>query len=307
MNLHAEDTVLKPVKPLLGLAFLLVINTSCKNDSHTTINEPKHFELAFRAVNGQTELACGTPLAGLGTQSTTAQLLDFRFYVHGLAFIRADGTHVPAALDTNDFQGQDVALLDFQDKSDNCSGDVKPTHKSVTGTIPAQDDYVGLAFTLGVPPALNHMDPSRAAAPFNSTEMFWSWQSGYKALRLDLSPEGGITRPSDPNFLGTNYFFHLGSTDCSGDPVKGEAVTCARTNQPEVVLNGFRFDASQVQIDIAKLLDGQDLNVDVADAPGCMSDLTDTECQGYFRQLGLDLTSGAVLPSATQTVFSLRE
>jgi uncharacterized repeat protein (TIGR04052 family) len=287
-------------------AISVVLVSACGNGSHSTVSEPLNFELRFNAVSGSESVNCEQVLHQLGSTSANASLLDFSVFIHGLKFIRADGSSIAANLISNEWQSRNVALLDFQDKSDSCSGAIKPTNKTIQGSIATKEDFIAIEFTLGIPPELNHVDPSSVEAPLNASNMFWSWQSGYKSMRIDLSPEGGIQRPGDPDFLGTNYFFHLGSTGCSGDPIRGEAVKCARVNQPVIRLNGFNIESNAIKIDVARLVSGLNIRSDVADSPGCMSSEFDTECGVFFDNLGLNLNSGLSSPSALQTVFSVQ-
>lgn len=278
----------------------------CGNGSHTTVTVPQTFELRFHAVSGAQDVNCAQALTNMGTGHVTAHLQDLALFIHGLTFIKEDGSHIIANLDDNAFQSQNVALLDFQDRSDSCLGSSKPTHTILSGSIADATDIKSVQFTLGVPDALNHVDPQSVKTPLNATNMFWSWQGGYKSLRFDIAPDGGITRPTDPNFSGTNFFFHLGSTDCSGDPIAGETVRCQRMNQPLIKLGAFDL-SSEINIDIAALLNELNLNVDRSDSPGCMSSQLDTECQSFFAKLGLDLNSGNPATGLSQSVFSLKK
>ena len=291
-------------KMVLSLLVLSLLS-ACGDSSDTQVDEPRRFQLEFVASASGQPLRCAQTLSELGVKKAKGTLLDFAFYVRGLTFLRADGSEVSAELDTNTWQNQNVALLDFQDRSDECKGSPKPTNRVLLGKVPSQDSFNSIRFTLGLPPSLNHANPASAKAPFNVQRLFWSWQSGYKALRLDIAPEGGITRPSDPSFSGTNYFFHLGSTGCTGNPIAGQNVKCMRTNQPTVTLSNFEFQKSKVSIDVAKLLTSLDLSTDEADTPGCMSDLTDPECKAFFSALGLDFTSGKV-SKTPQIAFGLQ-
>lgn len=296
---------MKSFSSILLIAYTTVL-AACGNGSHSTVSEPLNFELRFNAVSGSEVVNCDQVLHQLGSGSANASLLDFSVFIHGLKFLRADGSAVEASLEASEWQARNVALLDFQDKSDSCSGSIKPTNKSIRGSLPNKEDFVAVEFTLGVPPDLNHVDPSSVEAPLNASNMFWSWQSGYKSMRIDLSPEGGIHRPGDADFLGTNYFFHLGSTGCSGDPIRGEAVSCSRVNQPVIRLNGFNIESNAIRIDVAKLVRGLDIQSDLADSPGCMSSEFDTECAAFFDNLGLNLSSGQSNANALQSVFSVQ-
>src|SRR5690606_25468578 len=86
------------------------------------------------------------------------------------------------------WQHENLALLDFEDKTGACANGTTPTNTSVRGTVPP-GSYVGLAFDVGVPAALNELDAasSETPSPLNLTAMYWSWTTGYKYLRVDVA------------------------------------------------------------------------------------------------------------------------
>ncbi len=288
--------------------FSLLLSAACTDGTETRVSAPQTFSLSFHASLGDrvSDVRCEDKLLGLGTTKVGGDLIDLAFYIHTLEFVRADGSVIAAELDESEWQSQNVALLDFQNKSDSCLGGDKPFNTKVSGKIANSDGITALRFTLGIPPRLNHLDPKSMKAPLNAANMFWSWQSGYKAFRFDFSPENGVKRPNDPNFLGTNYFIHLGSTDCTGDPIAGEAVTCGRINQPVIELANFQLGAREVVLDLEELVSGLNLEEDLADTPGCMSAIQDVECESYFQKLGMDLVSGRSSANFTQSAFKLR-
>ncbi|RZA27091.1 MAG: metallo-mystery pair system four-Cys motif protein [Proteobacteria bacterium] len=299
---------MKSVIPLFLIILPAIIFQACADGSHTTVTAPKPFNLRFHASLSDRlrDVTCTTPLTRLGTSGVQGKLLDLAFFIHKLEFIKADGQVVTAELSEDEWQSQGVALLDFQDKSDSCSGEDKPTNTSIRGLIANDETFTQVRFTLGIPPALNHVDPASVKAPLNAPNMFWSWQGGYKAMRFDVSPENGITRPGDPNFFGSNFFFHLGSTDCVGDPIAGQSVSCGRVNQAVITLDGFSLGSSEVILDLETLVSDLNLQVDTFDTPGCMSSTVDPECQSYFEKLGMDLQLGASMPSIPQSAFRLK-
>jgi len=67
------------------------------------------------------------------------------------------GKSIPVNL-TQDgkWQYQNVALLDFENKSGGCANGTVETRNQIVGTIP-KGNYQGLQFTLGVPFNLNHL------------------------------------------------------------------------------------------------------------------------------------------------------
>ena len=250
----------------------------------------------FEARVGAEPFACSTSYTSLGTNASTATPLDFRFYVYDLALLPASGPAVPVTLTPDGtFQSSRLALVDFEDATGTCNG-TPGTHTSVQGTVPAAS-YHGLSFKVGVPFDLDHQDQSTAAAPLDDPTLWWSWAAGYRFMRIDFQPAATDTSP---------FFFHLGTTDCTGsNPDSGQITSCARPDEVTVSLPDFVPGTSKVVIDYATLVADVNLEVNTdATAPGCMSETADPECASTFPKLGLDVTTGS--PSGTaQTVFSV--
>ena len=238
--------------------------------------------LQFVASVGDAPFACGEVYAGAGSSGASAEARDFRFFVHDVRLIDADGDEVPVELDERvPWQARGVALLDFEDGSASCLGGDSAVNASVTGRAPA-GTYLGLAFRVGVPEQANHADPALQPEPLRAGAMSWGWLSGYKFLRAELGAPGG------------GAALHLGATACSGDPAAND-VACARSNRPEVVLMGFDPAASPVVADVGALFAGTDLTASSV----CHS--SGEVCEPMFSSLGLDLASGA--PGGAQRVF----
>jgi len=153
--------------------------------------------IAFVAQVGEVPFRCSQTYPGLGTVPTTIAPLDFRFYVYDVRLIRADGTDVPVSLQQDGkWQYENLVLLDFEDNSGTCLTGTAETNAKVVGSVPAAT-YKGLKFGLGVPFALNHQNQATAPSPLNLSALFWSWQSGYKFLRIDgkkaLDADAGLS------------------------------------------------------------------------------------------------------------------
>ena len=286
--------------------------TGCNSNNNQTVAPPppeptsRQVNLNFEALaNGQT-INCGTKLTGLGTAGSEAMLEDFRFYLYNLALIKDNGDSVAVTLDQNAWQAGNLALVDFQNKADKCSGADKEIHTTITGTVTdTVSSFVGVRFTVGVPEDRNHTNPAQATTPLNIASLQWSWQSGYKFMRLDVAPIGGISRPSDANFSSTAWNFHLGSTGCTGDPALNQVVTCSNSNRPEVTLSNFNLNTSRIRIDYAALVEASVLGLDEGGPAGCMSGKTDPECNPVFPRIGLSLDTGNADASIVQKVFSV--
>jgi uncharacterized repeat protein (TIGR04052 family) len=263
--------------------------------------------IPFVAEANGTPIECGATLTGLGTTDASATVLDFRFYVHDVTLISSTGARYPVSLDDNDFQGEGVALLDFQDV-ENCTGEAaSETNFGVTGTVAAASSvhFDALEFTIGVPAPLNHSDPADAPGHLqHNLGLHWTWQGGYKHMGLDVAPIGGAQAA---------VYFHLGSTGCSPNPDSvgnsPEGVTCERINRPIIALDSFDPDEDAVLIDYGVLMQNSDiLAANAGGPPGCMSGRTDPECDEVFAQLGMDITTTDTEEDyhVTQSVFSVQ-
>ncbi len=240
----------------------------------------RSYTIRFRAEVDGEDFACGTTYDGLGPSADrSVTLTDFRFYVHQVELLAADGSATPLAItDDGTFQADGVALLDFENGGP-CTMGTTETHTAITGTAP-EGTYTGIRFVLGIPFALNHQDASAAHAPFNFTSMFWNWQGGYKFVRIDavnVVPGGG----------GSLFAVHLGSTGCDGSPAGGVTM-CDRPNRSTIELTGFDPETSVVVADFAELMEGVDPTINTAaTAPGCMSGATDPECNEVIPSFGI--------------------
>lgn len=239
--------------------------------------------IPFALVAGEYPAACGETIPGLGTNANAAQLSDARFYIHDLRLIDRQGHAVPVQLMANDWQTAGVALLDFENGTGACRG-TPATNAQVVGTVP-DGRYIGLSFVIGVPAAINHTSTTTSPPPLDLAAMGWSWQAGRRFMKIELDPMSGVARASGRP--GATWHLHLGSTGCVGDPVKGEAVTCANGNRIPVTLPAFDPATQQVVLDMKALFQTTDLGHDGGGALGCMSGPDDPDCPGVFRQLGL--------------------
>ncbi|WP_437586527.1 MbnP family copper-binding protein [Sorangium sp. So ce1000] len=241
-------------------------------------------ELQFEGRVRDAVFSCSETYA-VGSAATDVRLNDFRLYIHDVRLRRVDGEEVPLSLEQDErWQFQDVVLLDFEDRSGNCANGTEETNGVVRGTVPA-GDYDGLSFKLGVPFELNHGDEANAPSPLNLSGLFWSWNDGYKFLRLD-----SVATANDNPFL-----VHLGSTGCVSG-AGGEVTACDRPNVAEIAFQDIDPLTTKVLVDYAALVSDSDVSANAGGAPGCMSDPTDPDCPPLFTHLGIDLTDGSSHP-----------
>lgn len=234
----------------------------------------------FEGRVGDEVFSCSDSYEGIGVGETEVEFADFRMYLHDIRLRRTDGELVPITLEQDGkWQYQDVVLLDFEDKSGSCRNGTEETNVAVRGTAPA-GDYDGLSFKVGVPSELNHGDASTAPSPLNLSGLFWTWNDGYKFLRIDVVPASATD----------GFLVHVGSVGCA----KGEdgEISCSHPNVAEIVLEGFDPLTTKVLADVAALVSKSD----VGDGSGCMSAPTEPDCAPLFEQLGLDPADGSAHP-----------
>lgn len=297
-----------PLTRILTLIAGGALLSACGGSSTDTAST-RSISIPFEAVAGTTTISCDASLQSLGLGGSNVSLADFKLFVHDVRLVTDEGAEIAVTLDEDNWQTDGIALLDFQDKGDNCNGDNKPVNTSLRGSVPNQSVVIaGIRFRVGVPSSHNHNNVATAPAPLNLPGMFWNWQGGYKHLRFDVQPQGGVTRPGDAEWSNSNWNIHLGATNCSPDPRVDpntpEDVVCEYNNRPEIDLTGYAEDASVIRIDYAALVIDNELSEDEAGAPGCMSGITDPECTNVFDNLGLTLGAAAG-PASEQSVFSV--
>jgi uncharacterized repeat protein (TIGR04052 family) len=259
--------------------------------------EPVTF--AFKLKAGDTDVDCSGPVR-VGGHDVTVSVA--RFYVSEIALVTADGESVPVELDSPAGtatepaqQGEGVGLLDFDNGKGECSGSTASTNTTLTGKV-KPGKYTGIAFSLGVPEALNHLDIIKAKAPLNVSGLYWTWLTGYMFTEINLKttesfpavgPDGEALSPRPAQFP-----IHLGSGSCDGDFRKGEAVTCKNPNRANIRLDGFDMARDAVVLDLDALIGSTDLTVAHGENNGCMAGPDDLDCAEIFKNIGVDPSTG---------------
>lgn len=212
----------------------------------------------FDAVLDGTAVDCGKEIETANGQ--LIQINDFRFFVHDIVITGADGKAFPFILSEEKLQTQGVALLDFED---GCHNGSLGTNKALNGITKAQKPWKKIAFKIGVPFALNHENPLKAEGPLTTTSMHWSWQGGYKFMRID----GKLDNES--------FRFHLGSTGCQGE--LNNIKSCKALNVGHLE---FALTNQSTSIDLALLIPKK------LHSGGCMSH-GGNDCTDFFKTLGI--------------------
>ena len=136
--------------------------------------------LRFDARIGAQPFVCGQSYSGVGSTGTSLTMTDLRFYVHDVRLVDTSGTEHPLVLDSSDFQGQGIALLDFETGGSGCEFGDAEVHTAITGTVGSMGPFNELRLRVGVPQSRNFLDIATARAPLNRDTMYWGWLGGYK-------------------------------------------------------------------------------------------------------------------------------
>lgn len=254
--------------------------------------------LNFAAEIGGKAFSCDQTYSGLGTSDVSVRAADFRAYLTDVALLKADGTAVPVKLTQDIWQHDNIALLDFEDGTGACTNGTQQVNTAVRGTVP-EGDYTGVQFSVGVPYAMNHADPTVAPSPLNLTAMFWNWRAGYKFVRIDMVP----TDRAEDGPKG--WFLHLGSTMCeAASKTEAPAAPCANPNHMTVTFDKLDPANQTIVIDPAPVVAEVDLRKNTPDtSPGCMAFPNDPDCITVMPKLGLPFRDA---PAGTQVLFTKR-
>jgi uncharacterized repeat protein (TIGR04052 family) len=213
------------------------------------------------------------------------------------------------------WQYQNIALLDFENGSGPCSNGTQATNTEISGTVPS-GKYTGVRFTLGVPFALNHGDPTIAPSPLNITAMFWNWQGGYKFLKVDITtknaaPMGHHNRGAHGSHGDHNggeasgFPVHIGSTACASPSPTQKPSECKNPNRLSVTFENFDPSRHTIVADLGALLAGADVERNTPNTPpGCMSFPKDPDCSSVMRALSLSYDGARA--DETQRFFRVR-
>src|SRR5262245_35234156 len=158
---------------------------------------------------------------GIGGADAQVAERNLKLYVYDVELIDEHNLPHPLELTARaPWQSDRVALVDLAGTGER--------NANVTGTVAAgAERYTGIRFTVGVPFELNHANPLTARAPLDRADMFWTWQSGHKFLRVDLATDA------------REWSFHLGSTGCSSaSALRPPQRTCTQPNLLRVELTG---------------------------------------------------------------------
>lgn len=260
--------------------------------------------IRFKGTVGSEAFDCSKTYANVGTQNTTIQPTDFRFFVQDLALIDDKGQEVPVQLETRGpWQSKDVALIDFENATGTCGNGSVETNTEIVGTVP-KGNYNGIVFSNGVPESLNHADPTTVSDPLKTyANLSWGWLFGYRFLIGELVVADGAAAGDVDAGEPIASWLHLGSTECSNQSLEDGGVdfaqppiSCARANRNKIRLDNYKIAESVIVADLAGIF----ANSDVSVSQGCHG--SGEACPPLWSGVGLDQDGQAL---TTQRVYRL--
>lgn len=154
-------------------------------------------------------------------------------------------------------RAEDVVLFDWSRDCGNPLVLSPPIQESLASGI-----------QVGVPFSINHLNPLVQSHPLNVSNMFWSWQSGHKFLRLDMKSEQ------------SSWAYHLGSVGCSSaSAVRSPENAC---KYPNTVSLSENQGQSELQFHLDKLFEGIALK---AENRCVMHGANETSCDVLYNNL----------------------
>ena len=176
------------------------------------------------------------------------ELSQFWFYLSQVK-MEVNGEWRDITLPDTKWQHKNVALL-----GQHCSDNTEKNWQLVLN----KDELVNgekLAFSIAVPFELNHQNPLQAQSIFDNANMFWTWQQGYKSLRLDLKNDK------------EGWAYHIGAVGCKSPSVmRAPKAECREPNNINIEILDFKFNRNIV-LDISRILS----HIELSSESRCLS------------------------------------
>lgn len=288
---------------LVLLVSLAACSPQVKQSNVSASSKPvANLSLSFQIMHQGERLRCKQGSLGFFNEQGRVVIETFAFYLHQLSLdIKSTevNSRFEALMPENNWQSNDLGLVVAStlcgDKNEKTT-DKQAFNHSIYAHLSEQASklvvdrsktefkeqlkQLRLNFTLGVPFESNHANPLKQISPLNISSMFWSWQMGYKFMRIDLSA------PDD------KFSFHLGSVGCqSASRVRAPEMECENANrvpisidiQPEVL----KVNQNIIHIDIAIQLDKLLYDLAIKRTNACMFSGIDqvVQCQKLLNAL----------------------
>ena len=237
---------MKSIKKLLKYSCVITALGGMQTGCKYSVNETS---LVISPQFEDMKINCGQPMIN------GMELSQFWFYLSRFK-VEINGQWHDLRLQTTKWQQNDVALV-----GQHCSENTDKNWKlALEDNMPTGIN--SLAFSIAMPFNLNHQSPLKAEGIFDNANMFWTWQQGYKSLRLDLKDDK------------EGWAYHIGAVGCNSPSVMRAPMTpCRETNHVNVEL--VNFDRNKpITVDLARIIEG----IALSKSTRCLSMPTQNSC-----------------------------
>jgi len=274
-------------KPYVFLVSIILLLCSAGYFFSLTLSNNQ--QVSIRLLWQEKELGCKTPF-NAGEENKIWFIEQFQFFISDIHFGSEKLGWQKVNLAANPYQANDTVLLGTNCRKhsqeatsgngDNWSIEFESTAKAIV------NENNRIRFTLGVPFAVNHLNPISQKSPLNLPSMFWVWQTGHKFMRLELATNNH------------QWLFHLGSTGCqSASVMRAPELACRYPNTMtvELPITQHSDDNLVLGLDLAALLS----NVELTSSSSCQSEHDNVNCQQLFNNLSITANNkGAITESS---------
>ncbi len=247
------------------LSATLLLLSAC--DNATSQKNSTAGNITFQPYFNDTAISCSSAISHSNKHWSYTQL---QFFISNIELKNGAGQWQQALLEHSPYQTKQAALLGEQ-----CYADQKSNNKAnwvlQLDSNSKLNEATDIRFTLGLPFAINHLNPLTQESPLNIPSMFWSWQIGHKFLRLEM-----VTKDD-------TWLYHLGSIGCSASsPMRSPEQECRYPNRYEFELP-LNKQHKLLKFELASLLN----NVTLSAHTSCQSSPDSFSCQTLMSNLNL--------------------
>tara|TARA_R110000787_G_scaffold247001_2_gene352695 strand:+ start:202 stop:1083 length:882 start_codon:yes stop_codon:yes gene_type:complete len=255
-----------------------------------SLTAPKNQRINLQLLWQEAQLDCQA-IFNAGAEHKTWSIEQFQFFISDIQMGSESSGWRSVDLVPSPFQSNDTVLLGTNCRAAKQKNSSERDSNWTIELAPSVDMSTSssIRFTLGVPFAVNHLNPISQPSPLNLPSMFWVWQTGHKFVRLELASQN------------EQWLFHLGSTGCkSASVMRAPEHGCRYPNSVNFQLPIILADDNNValNLNLAALLN----NVELTPSSSCQSEQDSVSCQQLFDNLSL--VKGNSVLTNTSGVFN---
>jgi uncharacterized repeat protein (TIGR04052 family) len=246
---------------VLALSVCIFFLSSCDNSENSA---EKNNILYFQPSFNDKALTCNRSISLSGKAWHYNQL---QFFISEIELKHHQGKWKKSSLLISPYQTDKIALLGEYCNNNKVKNKGNWLLEFDANT--ALTNTTHIRFTLGLPFAINHLNPLTQESPLNIPAMFWGWQKGHKFLRVEMASNND------------NWLFHLGSVGCSAaSPLRAPKQECRYPNRYTFELP-ISKENNNIIFDLGALFN----KLTITEQSSCQSSPKINSCQTLFSNL----------------------